>query len=156
MENIDFKKYIFGIFLISREGNNFSFCLLEIVMGNTLTLVSAVSDGYSSQVEQFHVIITSSSPFTLMKTRPYFPLSPPTFSGRLFIMSTKAFLVMKWSCSLYFLALYLVGKGSVPPGETVITPWRYVTESALTLLLLLLSFGIMATEIFQLNIEQDI
>ena len=69
------------------------------------------------------------SPFIQMKTGAQFlfsfspsPFSVPTFSGKLFIMSTKAFLVMKWSWSLYFLALYFVGKGSVPPRETVLTP----------------------------------
>ena len=38
----------------------------------------------------------------------------PTFSGKLVIIWWKCSQVRKWSCNLYFLALYLVGKGSVP------------------------------------------
>ena len=76
---------------------------------------------------QFLLSFSPSSPFLFSPILNLSgPPSPPppalTFSGRLFIMSTKAFLVMKWSWSLYFFALYLVGKGSVPPRETVLTP----------------------------------
>ena len=67
------------------------------------------------------VIILSPSLLLLQHHLHHPPPPSLTFSGKLFIMSTKAFLVMKWSWSLYFLALYFVGKGSVPPRENVLT-----------------------------------